>query len=252
MEGKVIIVTGGASGIGRSVCLELALKKCKVVVADINYDQCLETIEMMKKAEPSSEGFAVLCDISKSDQVTNMMSETIKRFERVDGAVNNAGILGSMGRIGDYDEAMFTKMLNINVMGTFLCIKSQVQQMEKQGPSNYSIVNISSIAGILGFPYNSGYSAVKHAILGLTKSTAAEYGCMGIRCNSVLPGASDTPMLQQYIPTDEARAQLIGHTPLRRLSQPNEIAKSVVYLLSNDSSFVTGQSLVVDGGLSII
>ncbi|EGG16174.1 short-chain dehydrogenase/reductase family protein [Cavenderia fasciculata] len=253
MEGKVIVVTGAGSGIGRSVCLELVGQKAKVVVADINFESCQETIKLMTELDAAVETVAVACDISSEEDVTRLMQSTVDKFGRIDGAVNNAGILGKMQRVGDYELADFTKMLDVNVKGTFMCIRSQVRQMEKQGPGKYSIVNVSSIAGILGFPYNSAYSCVKHAILGLTKSTAAEYGAaLGVRCNAMLPGAADTPMLRQYIPTDAAAQQLKAHTPLGRTCEPSEIAKPIVFLLSEQSSFVTGQNLIADGGLSIV
>ncbi|GAM24629.1 hypothetical protein SAMD00019534_078040, partial [Acytostelium subglobosum LB1] len=252
MEGKVIIVTGGASGIGRATCLELARVGAKVIVADVNYEQCLKTIELMQESNAKCEATAVTCDISVCEQVNNMVQTAVDKYGRLDGAVNNAGILGAMGRIGDYDENVFNKMIDVNIKGTWHCIRAQVRQMEKQGAGEYSIVNVSSIAGILAFPYNSGYSCVKHALLGLTKSTAAEYGVLGIRVNAVLPGAADTPMLRQYVPTEEAVAGLLMMTPLRRMSQPSEIAKPILFLLSNESSFTTGQSLVVDGGLSVV
>ncbi|KAM9991795.1 hypothetical protein ACTFIZ_012457 [Dictyostelium cf. discoideum] len=251
MEGKTILVTGASRGIGREICLQLAsLKNVNVALADVNV--CEETINLMKEINPSVETLSIICDISKSDQVEDMVNRVVVKFGRLDGAVNNAGILGQMARIGEYDESMFSKMMDINIKGTWLCIKYQVKQMEKQGKGEYSIVNISSIAGVLSFPYNSGYSAVKHAILGITKSAAAEYGALNIRCNAVLPGASETAMLREYLPPGEATAQLEGHVPLKRVSHPSEIAKPVLFLLSPESSYITGQSLIADGGLTIV
>ncbi|EFA79206.1 short-chain dehydrogenase/reductase family protein [Heterostelium album PN500] len=250
MEGKVVVVTGGASGIGRAICLELAKKNAKVVVADVN--SSMDTIMLMKQANDSVQVVEAICDISNAEQVNAMVQTAIDQFGRIDCAVNNAGILGMMARIGEYEESMFNKMIDINIKGTWNCIRAQVRAMEKQGAGKYSIVNVSSIAGVLAFPYNSAYSCVKHALLGLTKSTAAEYGSSGIRCNAVLPGASDTPMLRSYVPTEEAVAGLKAITPLHRFSDPEEIAKPILFLLSEESSYVTGQNLIVDGGLSVV
>ncbi|KAN0047330.1 hypothetical protein ACTA71_001712 [Dictyostelium dimigraforme] len=251
MEGKTILVTGASRGIGREICLQLAaLKNVNIALADVNV--CEESINLMKAINPSVQTLSIVCDISKSDQVEDMVNRVVEKFGRLDGAVNNAGILGQMARIGEYEESMFSKMMDINIKGTWLCVKYQVKQMEKQGKGEYSIVNISSIAGVLSFPYNSGYAAVKHAILGITKSAAAEYGAQNIRCNAVLPGASETAMLREYLPPGEATAQLEGHTPLKRLSHPSEIAKPVLFLLSPESSYITGQSLIADGGLTIV
>ncbi|EGC30293.1 hypothetical protein DICPUDRAFT_157974 [Dictyostelium purpureum] len=252
MEGKRILVTGAGQGIGRAICLELASKGAKVALADINVENCNETIELMKKVSATVETVAIKCDISKTEDVVAMVQTVAEKLGGIDGAVNNAGILGTLARISEYPEETFTKMMDINIKGTWLCIKEVVKQMEKQGKGDYSIVNISSIAGLLGFAYNASYGAVKHAILGITKAAAAEYGVNGIRVNAVLPGSTETSMLRQFLPA-EHQPHLEAQTPLRRICQPVEIAKPVCFLLNGtESSYITGQSLVVDGGLSIV
>ena len=247
LEGKVGLVTGGASGFGRAISLAFAREGAKVVVADIDMGGGEETVGMVKKL--GSDAIFVRCDVSQASDVVKILAKTVETYGRLDCAVNNAGIEGALAPILDYPEEVWSRILNINLTGVWFCMKHEVAQMLKQGGG--TIVNISSAAGLIGVPGSSGYTATKHGVIGLTKTVALEYAKAGIRVNAVCPGAFHTPMLGRILEEypDMQKFYEAAH-PIGRMGDPKELADAVVWLCSDRSSFVTGTSLSVDGGLT--
>ncbi|EFA86196.1 hypothetical protein PPL_00758 [Heterostelium album PN500] len=254
MEGKVILVTGGGSGIGRAICLELAKQKCKVGVADINVKGALDTIDLMKEVNSDVDTVAIKCDISNIVEVEKMMVTLIDKFQRIDGAVNNAGYLGTPSKIGEADISNFDKVIDINLKGTFYCMIEEIKQMEKQTreeKDDFCIVNISSVASMLGVQYFAPYACIKSGINAFTKTGALEYGERGIRINSVAPGTIMTPMLGQLLPTEDHMKMSANKSAMKRHGKPSEIADAVTFLLSPKATFITGHTMVVDGGFTL-
>ncbi len=247
LEGKVGLVTGGASGFGRAISLAFARDGAKVVVADVDVKGGEETVGMVKKL--GADAIFIRCDVSQASDVVKMLAKTVETFGRLDCAVNNAGIEGALEPILDYPEEVWARILNINLTGVWFCMKQEVAQMLKQGGG--TIVNISSAAGLIGVPGSSGYTATKHGVIGLTKTVALEYAKAGIRVNAVCPGAFYTPMLDRILERypDMQKFYEAAH-PIGRMGDPKELADAVVWLCSDRSSFVTGHSLSVDGGLT--
>jgi NAD(P)-dependent dehydrogenase (short-subunit alcohol dehydrogenase family) len=179
-----------------------------------------------------------------------MVQEAITTFGRLDFCVNNAGIDGERSRTEKYSEHMFDKVMEVNVKGVWLCMQAQLPHLMQQGGC---IVNIASVAGVQGFPGHCAYSASKHAVIGLTKTAAIEYVRYGIRVNAVCPGFTQTPMVENSIKEDAAYAEkLLNSIPMRRLARAQEIAYMVVFLCSEQSTFITGQAMVVDGGITAV
>lgn len=246
MENKVVLVTGAATGIGRDTAIAFTRKGARVVISDIKNEELKKTAELIEKE--GGEVLTVKADISKEDEVRNLIQKTTEKFGRLDIACNNAGIGGESAFTGDYSIEGWDKVLNINLRGQFICMKYEIEAMIKNGTG--SIVNISSILGHVGFAEAPAYVASKHGLLGLTKTAAIEYASQGIRINAVSPGFIETPMLEDAgITTDEeVKQHLISLHPAGRLGKPREVADAIVWLASDEASFVTGHSLLVDGG----
>jgi glucose 1-dehydrogenase len=247
LQDKVAIVTGAAMGMGEATAKLFAEAGAKVVVADFN-DELGNKVADEINASGGTAHF-VHVDISKSDQVKAMVDETVKVLGRLDCAVNNAAITPDDKFAAEFDEAYWDRLMSIDLKGTALCQKYELQQFLAQGDGG-SIVNISSVSGFRPQPGNIAYVAAKHAVVGITKVAAMEYGAHGIRVNSVAPGAVDTPMLrgalEQFgLDADEYAPQL---SLLRRFAQPTEIAQATLWLCSDASSYVTGTVLHVDAG----
>jgi len=244
---KAALVTGGASGIGRATALAFAHQGAKVLVSDMAEAGGLETVRMIREA--SGEARFVQADVTNSDEVAALVEATVAAYERIDFAVNNAGYQGVLARTADYPEQEWQRVLEVNLNGVWYCMKHELAQMLKQGHG--VIVNLASVAGLVGFPNHSAYAASKHAVIGLTKSAALEYIRKGIRINAVCPGFTDTPMVQRLAEERPAYAQrLIERIPARRLGTPEEIAAAVLYLCSDQAGFVAGHALALDGGIT--
>lgn len=245
-NGKTIIVTGGGAGIGRSACLMLAKAGANVVVVDRNAKVAEETCALI--AAEDGTAISVATDISKESEVARMVDNAVESFGRLDGAFNNAGV-GHAGKVlHEIDTAEWQTVLSVNLTGLFYCMKYEIIAMLKSGGG--SIVNTSSGLGVVGFPTGSEYSASKHGVVGLTRSAALEYATLGIRINSVLPGATLTPLTNDYF---TANSDLIlGRHPIGRFAGPDEIAAGAKWLLSDEASYVTGTTLAVDGGYTAI
>jgi NAD(P)-dependent dehydrogenase (short-subunit alcohol dehydrogenase family) len=242
-ENKVAIVTGGSYGIGRATAIAFANRGAKVVIAD-----WIENKEPVKEiTDKGGSATFVRCDVSKSADVTNLLEQTIKAYGRLDFAVNNAGVEGANAITHDCTEENWDKTIGINLKGVWLCMKHEIPWMLKAGKG--AIVNTASVAGLIGFAGLPAYVASKHAVVGLTKSTALEYAKQGIRVNAVCPGVIKTPMVDRTTGNDKAVEKIYTDMePVGRMGQPEEVAEAIVWLCSDASSFVTGHALAVDGG----
>jgi NAD(P)-dependent dehydrogenase (short-subunit alcohol dehydrogenase family) len=245
-SGKVALVTGGTSGIGRGSAIALAKEGAKVVVADVAASEAEATVQVITAA--GGQAIFVKADVTKSSEVAAMVQTTVKAFGRLDFAMNNAGIDGIRARTADYPEEVWHQVINLNLNGVFLCMKSELTVMLKQ--SSGVIVNMSSVAGMTGFPGHAAYTASKHGVIGLTKTAAIDYAKVGIRINAICPAYTHTPMLARMLEQKpDLEAKLISRVPLRRLGTTAEIAQAAIYLFSDAAAFITGHSLVMDGGI---
>lgn len=244
-EGKVALVTGASSGIGQAAALAFAREGAKVVVAARRVQQGEETVEMIKRN--GGEAIFVKTDISNAAEVESLMRATIEVYGRLDCALNNAGTSGALMPAADVSEQEWDCVINTNLKGAWLCLKHEIALMVKQGGG--SIVNMSSVLGLGGTPIGaSAYVASKHALIGLTKATAVEYAKQGVRINAVCPGFIETALIEVATTSPEAKDQLVALHPVGRLGNPEEVAEAVTWLCSDAASFVTGHSMVVDGG----
>jgi len=245
LEGKAVLVTGGGSGIGRATSLLLAKQGTKVMIADYVPEGALKTVAMIKEAGGTADCLA--SDVSVTKQVEMMVAKTVETYGRIDGAFNNAGIEGKMAGTIDTSEENFDRTIAINLKGVWLCMKYEIPQMLKQGGG--VIVNTASIAGLVGFEGLPAYNASKHGVVGLTKTAALEFAQKNIRVNCVCPGVIQTPMVARLMDSGNMNENdMRAGEPMGRFGQPHEIGEGVVWLLSDASSFVTGHSMVIDGG----
>ena len=245
LDGKVALITGAGSGIGRASALAFAREGAKVAVADIVVEGGEETVRMVKAA--GGEAFFIKVDVANAADVEAMVNAVVDTYGRIDCAYNNAGIEGRLASTDEYPEDMFDKVIDINLTGVWLCMKYELPQMLKQGGG--AIVNTASGAGLIGVAGMSAYVASKHGVVGLTKTAALEYAKSGIRVNAVCPGLIQTPMVER-ITADQPQLgeALVAAEPVGRTGKPEEIAESVVWLSSDAASFVTGHAMSVDGG----
>ena len=245
-ENKVVLVTGGASGIGRATALAFAIEGAHVVVTDVQIAAGEETVRRLEGTKGS--GMFMACDISKSTEVAAVVDCCVSNFGRLDYAVNNAGILGDMSLTADCTEDNWDKIIDVNLKGTWLCMKYELVQMMRQGEG--VIVNIASNAAMRGVPELPAYSASKGGVVVLTRTAALEYAKSGIRINAINPGLIETEMVKKQIEANpEAVEVFIAEEPIGRMGQPDEIAAAAGWLCSDSASFVTGHLMNVDGGL---
>lgn len=242
---KVAIITGGSSGIGRATAVALAKEGVRVVIAARRANESEETLELVKKA--GSDGIFVKTDVTREHEVEQLVELAVGKYGRLDYAFNNAGMVEDSTSFVDQTSTVFDNIMNINVKGVWLSMKYEIPQMLKNGGG--AIVNNSSGLGVIGVPQFPVYIASKHAVLGLTKSAALEYAKSGIRINAVAPGAIETEMYEQFVGGNkQLRETMNAMHPIGRVGKPEEIANAVVWLLSDKASFVTGHTLLVDGG----
>jgi len=243
---KVAIITGGSSGIGRATAVALAKEGVRVVIAARRAQESEETLELVKKA--GSDGIFVKTDVTREHEVEQLVELAVGKYGRLDYAFNNAAMVEDSTSFVDQTSAVFDNIMNVNVKGVWLSMKYEIPQMLKNGGG--AIVNNSSGLGVIGMPQFPVYIASKHAVLGLTKSAALEYAKSGIRINAVAPGAIETEMYEQFVGGNkQLKETMIAMHPIGRVGKPEEIANAVVWLLSDKASFVTGHTLLVDGGL---
>ncbi|MEM9201976.1 MAG: glucose 1-dehydrogenase [Actinomycetota bacterium] len=241
--GKVVLVTGGASGIGAAAARGFASEgAAHVVVADLDIGGAEATVAAL-----SSPGSSVELDVTDDAAVARAIDEIVDDHGRLDVAFNNAGVNDAPRSFHDLDAVSWDRMIAVNLSSVFLCMKHELRHMTAAGRG--SIINTSSGAGVVAAPGLPHYTAAKHGVIGLTKAAAQEYARQGIRVNAVLPGSTDTTMLQSFIDGDEAMAKIIASSNIRgRLIEPDEIAAAVIWLGSDHAGMVNGQSLIVDGG----
>jgi NAD(P)-dependent dehydrogenase (short-subunit alcohol dehydrogenase family) len=244
LAGKVALVTGGSSGIGCATALAFASVGAKVVVADVAVDGGEETVQQIETAG----GIAafVRADVSQATEVEALISETIRRFGRLDAAFNNAGTEGAVASTVELAEADWDRVIATNLKGVWLCMKYEIPRMLERGAG--AIVNTSSVYGMVAGRGVAAYVASKHGVAGLTKAAALEYAPHGIRINAICPGAIRTPMLMRHIPDAETEDRWKALEPVGRMGTPEEVAATVVWLCSDAASFVTGHTMAVDGG----
>ena len=245
LEGKVGLVTGGTSGIGRETAVLFAKAGAKVVVAGRREMEGEETVELVRGA--GGDGLFVKTDVSKAADVEALIQRTVEKFGRLDVAFNNAGIEGVFSPIVRQSEEDWDRTIAINLKGVWLCLKYEMRQMLKQGSAG-AIVNMASTLGLVGSAGVAAYSASKHAVIGLTQTAALENAKHGIRINSVCPGFIETPMADRIFRAPGVQKYVLSCHPIGRLGRPAEIAEAVVWMCSDRASFMTGQSLVLDGG----
>ena len=245
MHDKVVLVTGGSSGIGRATSLAFAREGCKVVIADVDAKGGEETVGMIHNS--GGQAVFVEADVSKASDVKNMVETAVKSYGRLDYAHNNAGIAGVYTSTHEYPEDGWDQVIGINLKGVWLCMKYEIPQMLEQGGG--VIVNTASQLGLVALKGSSCYVASKHGVAGLTKTAAIEYARSGIRINAVCPGAINTPMTE-HDPIDGGPTQeeMAERHPIGRIGEPEEIAEALVWLCSDGASFVIGHTMVVDGG----
>ena len=244
LEGKVGLVTGGTSGIGRVTSVLFAKAGAKVVIAGRRAAEGEETVELIRAA--GGEGLFIRTDVSKAAEVETLVQTAVEKFGRLDVAFNNAGIEGVLAPVVRQSEEDWGRTIDINLKGVWLCLKYEIRQMLKQGAG--AIVNMASITGLVGAVGAAAYSASKHGVIGLTQTAALENAKSGIRINAICPGFTETAMADRVLRVPSVHKYVLSCHPIGRLGKPAEIAEAVVWMCSDRASFMTGQSLVLDGG----
>jgi NAD(P)-dependent dehydrogenase (short-subunit alcohol dehydrogenase family) len=245
LHGKVAIVTGGTSGIGRDAAVLFAKAGAKVVVAGRREVEGNETVDLVRAA--GGEGLFVKTDVAKAAEVAALVQKTVEKFGRLDVAFNNAGIEGAWIPIVEQSEEDWDRTIDINLKGVWLCLKHEIRQMLRQGGGG-AIVNMASVAGWIGSAGAATYCASKHGVMGLTRSAALETARSGIRINVVCPAVIETPMGERIFGAPEVKKYALGLHPIGRFGTPTEVAEAVLWMCSDRASFMTGQSVVLDGG----
>lgn len=251
LDGKVALVTGAGSGIGEAIARLFASQGAVVLVADVRSDAAASVSAAIR--ETGSVAHAMQLDVADEAQVTARFQEVSALYGRFDILVNNAGV-SHVGNLLETTVEEWDRVMRVNALGVFLCAREAVRQMLAQEPKGGVIINMASAAGLIGIERRFPYGTSKGAVISMTRSIAIDYVTQGIRCNAICPGTVQTPFVEGYLARnfagheDEVRQQLHARQPLGRMGQPEEIAAAALYLAADESSFVTGSSLVIDGG----
>ena len=254
MKDKVIIITGAAMGLGLAAAEELASKGAKLVLVDYNEDALKNALKKLNSDNNTLDAISIKADVSDEEQVKNYVNKTVEKYGRIDGFYNNAGIEGRQAPLTEYDIDIFKKVIDINLMGVYYGMRYVIPVMQKQKYGR--IVNVASVGGIRGVLNQTPYVASKHAVSGMTKNAAIEYGKDGILTNAIAPGAILTPMVaeafKQVNPDDPkaAEAEYAQRNPTRALGDPKDVGKLVSFLISDENGYVNGQTIAIDGGES--
>lgn len=245
-EGKVVLITGGSSGIGQDSAIAFAQEGAKVVVTDVDEAKGKNVVESIRKN--GGEATFYRLDVSKAEENREVIEKIVEKYSRLDIAFNNAGVGGPLNPLGEYPIASAEKVININLMGVLYGMRYEIEQMMKQKEG--VIINNSSILGRVGFENAAPYVASKHGVVGLTKAAALEYARHNIRINAVNPAFIKTPMLENAGMSEgsEVYQMLVSLHPIGRLGEPREVTKAILFLASDDASFIHGETLMVDGG----
>ena len=245
LDGRVALVTGGGSGIGRATALVLGARGASVVVADVDEASARETVGLI---DADARAGSLGADVTDPESVERMVAQTVERFGALDFACNVAGVSNEQKPFTDHTLAEWQRVIDVDLTGVFLCMQQELRQMAMQGRG--AIVNVSSGAGVVPAPGQPQYTAAKHGVLGLTKQAAQEYARSGIRVNAVLPGQTETAPMRAYLDAQPDHGErIMRRLPAGRMATPEEIAESIVWLCSDAASYVNGVSLLVDGGL---
>lgn len=244
--GKSVLITGAGSGIGRAAAVAFAGEGARVVVCDVNDVEGEATVATLRKSGAEAE--FVHADVSRASDCAAMVDRALSRFGRLDVAFNNAGINLAVAPIAEVDEAQWQRIVGINLTGVFLSMKAEIPAMKRSGGG--AIINTASVGGLIGTAGVTAYCATKHGVVGLTKSAALDYIKDGIRINAICPGGTRTAMLEEWFKHPEVERAALAGTPIGRMADPAEIARAVLFLGSDESSFMVGHALVADGGLT--
>ncbi|MEI6894070.1 MAG: SDR family oxidoreductase [Colwellia sp.] len=244
--GKVAVITGAAQGFGKLLAEELAQRGAKLVLSDIDEAAVQQVADAI--AATGAKVFALKCDVAKSDDCKAMVDTAIEKFGQVDIGVNNAGMAHTFLRLHEIDESLMDQQFAVNVKGVQFCMRHQIAQMLTQGGG--SILNVSSMAGLFGAPLASAYGMAKHAVIGLTKTGAVEYGRHNIRINAICPFFTLTQMVTD-IADDKMQAKMSQAVPMKRLAEPKEVVAMMLMMLSPKNTYLTGQCIAIDGGVSV-
>lgn len=247
LDGKVALVVGGSTGIGRATAVAFAHAGASVVIAGRGQDRGKETEALVQQT--GAKGLFIATDVTDSSSVRDLIERTVETFGQIDAAFNNAGIEGKVAPIAETTEEDFDTLMNTNLKGVYLGLKYQIFQMLKNGGG--AIVNTASIGGLVGFPDTAIYCASKHGVIGLTKTAALELATSNIRVNAIAPGAVQTGLLNRMAGSEAAAQGVAQAIPMNRIAKPEEVADAVVWLCSTEAAYVTGHTLTIDGGFTI-